>query len=217
LWQIWALNDNSEECYLVDFRIILRRMLQQCLHDLHVKQGDQNALHHEKFIWENLLLPYHLFFMRRRGPMKPLQKLYSYLRNSDVLSCDHGPKHGQPYWKPIWQQFESILFVHRHLRYDHTRKTGLNECNEESNAVHVTFMQLKIRHKKFLIAWKKESHIKIKIKKINWDGLWKRSQWPHGLRHEPSSPARTLGLWIRIPLEAWMSVCIYSPFVLFRV
>jgi hypothetical protein len=27
-----------------------------------------------------------------------------------------------------------------------------------------------------------------------------------GLRHEMSSPARTLGTWIRIPLKAWMSV-----------
>jgi hypothetical protein len=42
-----------------------------------------------------------------------------------------------------------------------------------------------------------------------------RSQWPRGLRHEPSSPARTLGSWIRIPLKAWMSVCFYSVFVLF--
>jgi hypothetical protein len=32
-----------------------------------------------------------------------------------------------------------------------------------------------------------------------------RSQWPRGLRHEPSSPARTLGSWVGIPLEAWMS------------
>jgi hypothetical protein len=41
-----------------------------------------------------------------------------------------------------------------------------------------------------------------------------RSQWPRGLRHELSSLARTLGLWVRIPLRAWMSVCIYSVFVL---
>jgi hypothetical protein len=34
------------------------------------------------------------------------------------------------------------------------------------------------------------------------------SQWPRGLRHEISSPARTLGSWIRIPLEACMSVCV---------
>jgi hypothetical protein len=29
---------------------------------------------------------------------------------------------------------------------------------------------------------------------------------PRGLRHEPSSPALTLGSWARIPLKAWMSV-----------
>jgi hypothetical protein len=44
-----------------------------------------------------------------------------------------------------------------------------------------------------------------------------RSQWPRGLRHEPSSPAQTLGSWVRIPLEAWMSACVYSVFVLFYV
>jgi hypothetical protein len=42
-----------------------------------------------------------------------------------------------------------------------------------------------------------------------------RSQRPRGLRYEPSLPVGTLGSWIRIPLEAWMSVGIYSVFVLF--
>jgi hypothetical protein len=37
---------------------------------------------------------------------------------------------------------------------------------------------------------------------------------PHGLRHEMSSPARTLGSWVRIPLKAWKFVCIYSLAVL---
>jgi hypothetical protein len=41
-----------------------------------------------------------------------------------------------------------------------------------------------------------------------------RSQWQRGLRHELSSFAQTLGSWVRIPLEAWMSVCVYSTFVL---
>jgi hypothetical protein len=36
------------------------------------------------------------------------------------------------------------------------------------------------------------------------------SQWPRGVRHELSAPARTLGSWVRIPLETWMSVCVYS-------
>jgi hypothetical protein len=41
-----------------------------------------------------------------------------------------------------------------------------------------------------------------------------RSQWPRGLRHELSLLTQTLGLWVRIPLEAWMTVCVYSVFML---
>jgi hypothetical protein len=42
----------------------------------------------------------------------------------------------------------------------------------------------------------------------------RRSQWANGLRHEMSSPAQKLGSWVQIPLETWMSVCVYSVFVL---
>jgi hypothetical protein len=42
-------------------------------------------------------------------------------------------------------------------------------------------------------------------------------QWPRRLRHELSSPAQTLWSWVRFQLEAWMSVCVYSVFVLFCV
>jgi hypothetical protein len=42
-------------------------------------------------------------------------------------------------------------------------------------------------------------------------------QWPLGLRHEPSLPAQTLGSWVWIPFVAWISVCVYSVFVLFSV
>jgi hypothetical protein len=41
-----------------------------------------------------------------------------------------------------------------------------------------------------------------------------RSQWPRGLRHELSSPAQILGSWVRIPLGAWISVCVYPMIVL---
>jgi hypothetical protein len=44
----------------------------------------------------------------------------------------------------------------------------------------------------------------------------RRSKWPRSLRNEPSSPARTLGSWVRIPLKAWMSVCVYSACVVLR-
>jgi hypothetical protein len=36
-------------------------------------------------------------------------------------------------------------------------------------------------------------------------------------KHEMSSPALTLGSWVRIPLKAWISMSVYSVFVLFCV
>jgi hypothetical protein len=42
--------------------------------------------------------------------------------------------------------------------------------------------------------------------------LLSRSQWRRSLRHEMSSFTRTLGLWVRIPLAAWIFVCLYSLF-----
>jgi hypothetical protein len=42
----------------------------------------------------------------------------------------------------------------------------------------------------------------------------RRSQWPRGHRHEMPSPAWTLGFWVRIPLNAWMFICVYSVFLL---
>jgi hypothetical protein len=38
----------------------------------------------------------------------------------------------------------------------------------------------------------------------------RRSRWPRGLRHELASPAHTLGSWVRIPVKAQMSMCVYS-------
>jgi hypothetical protein len=35
------------------------------------------------------------------------------------------------------------------------------------------------------------------------------------LRHELPLLAQTLGSWVRIPLEAWISMCVYSVFVLY--
>jgi hypothetical protein len=42
-------------------------------------------------------------------------------------------------------------------------------------------------------------------------------EWETPGLHEQSSPARTLGSWVRIPLEEWMSVCAYSVLLLFCV
>jgi hypothetical protein len=51
----------------------------------------------------------------------------------------------------------------------------------------------------------------------SYPSLSSRSQWPSCLKHEPSSPAWKLAPWVRIPLEAWMSMRVYSVFVLFCV
>jgi hypothetical protein len=42
----------------------------------------------------------------------------------------------------------------------------------------------------------------------------RRLQWPRDVRHEPSSPAVTFGSWVRILLETWISLCVFSVFVL---
>jgi hypothetical protein len=50
---------------------------------------------------------------------------------------------------------------------------------------------------------------RVDISRINYNiFISGPSQWQRGLRHEPSSAARTLGSWVRIPLKAWMfGVC----------
>jgi hypothetical protein len=54
---------------------------------------------------------------------------------------------------------------------------------------------------------------KTNLREIGWGDMDRRLQWACGLRHELSSPDRTLGSCVRISLEAWMSVCVYSVFV----
>jgi hypothetical protein len=46
--------------------------------------------------------------------------------------------------------------------------------------------------------------------------LLRRSQWPRGPKHEPSSPARKPGSWVRIPLR-YGCLCAFILFVLFCV
>jgi hypothetical protein len=67
----------------------------------------------------------------------------------------------------------------------------------------------------FIAIYKRVLHKQIKLRncytrKADHTG-------PRGLIHEPSSLSRTLGSLVRIPLEAWISVCVYSVFVLFCV
>jgi hypothetical protein len=47
--------------------------------------------------------------------------------------------------------------------------------------------------------------------------FYRRSQEPRGLRREPSSPDRTLGSWVRTPLQVRMSVCVFCVCVVLCV
>jgi hypothetical protein len=59
----------------------------------------------------------------------------------------------------------------------------------------------------------KEVETQKKIKFSDGSSCTSRSQWPRGFRHEIFSLSRILESWVRIPLKAWMSVCVYSVFV----
>jgi hypothetical protein len=47
--------------------------------------------------------------------------------------------------------------------------------------------------------------------------MYGRPQWPRGLKHEMSPSAWTLGLWVRVPHQTLMSVCVYSLILLSSV
>jgi hypothetical protein len=54
----------------------------------------------------------------------------------------------------------------------------------------------------------------------SWISVASRSQWPLGLRHELSSPAATLGSWVRIPLRhgclCVCSVCVCVKLLIYK-
>jgi hypothetical protein len=63
---------------------------------------------------------------------------------------------------------------------------------EQGNAVEQNILQLAYRFRGVL-----KQHVGVD------------AQWPRGLRHELSWHTQTLGSWVRIPLKAWMSVCLF--------
>jgi hypothetical protein len=48
------------------------------------------------------------------------------------------------------------------------------------------------------------------IERFNYE--LKSCKADHSLQHEMSSLARGMGSWVRIPLKAWMSLCVYCVF-----
>jgi hypothetical protein len=66
------------------------------------------------------------------------------------------------------------------------------------------------------VAWSRYGvfRLRILVNFVQDLRIWSRSLCPRGLRHKLTSLDRTLGSWVRIPLTACMSVCVYSVFVL---
>ena len=78
------------------------------------------------------------------------------------------------------------------------------ERSEIRQNVPSTFICL--QHQKSSVTGRKRSEIANKQIRINGGNVAVcRSQWPRGLRRG-STAARLLGLWVRIPPRAWMSV-----------
>jgi hypothetical protein len=95
-------------------------------------------------------------------------------------------------------------------------QTRLNSANagiSKSN----TFPNLKTKHKTnttYILVMVFVHHLIYNEKFSQFELLnvilsTRRSQWLRGPRHELSSLARTMGSWVRSPLEVWMSICVY--------
>jgi hypothetical protein len=101
---------------------------------------------------------------------------------------------------PMFSSYLNYLFIN----VQHVYKThGTFITNKKECGVFISYY--------FLIAVKLKSDYEILI--LSGIGFCCRSRWSRDLRHERherSLPARTLGPCFRIPLEAWMSVCVYS-------
>jgi hypothetical protein len=114
---------------------------------------------------------------------------------------------------------ETSVDVHRSTRRYSPEDRTLHACNA---FIYTLITSFKISCVKILFALLNFYSKSFTVTEGKWDLIGRRrfkcrSQWPRGLSHEPSSLARTLGSWVRIPLEAWISVCVYSVFVLFCV
>jgi hypothetical protein len=77
-----------------------------------------------------------------------------------------------------------------------------------------TALLLRICCFKFTNKLTLEANIEIIKRFVDTSYKKSRSQWPLNLRYEMSSRSQTLGSWVRIPLDASMSVRVASMFML---
>jgi hypothetical protein len=80
---------------------------------------------------------------------------------------------------------------------------------KERSTVETNEIMKTAAHRSEAWCWRKF----LSLCRVFWCLSW-RSWCAAALRHELFSASQTLRSWVRIPLNAWMSVCIYSVFVL---
>jgi hypothetical protein len=116
--------------------------------------------------------------------------------------------------KVVFQEFRTTR------RFHNNRQASCNTPLAETFRIAVLSLYLA------KLNFQKQTHVIITDKGTGFCKIWYlillrtvscRSQWPRGQRHEPSSSAPTLWPWVRIPLEIWMPMWVYSVFVLFCV
>jgi hypothetical protein len=106
---------------------------------------------------------------------------------SSLTFSNHWTKNGST--SPWTGSYNEILLPHFHKIWN-TRKKGTHRFPNKNSVVQTM---------KVLTTY----HSYVRMSRC-------RSQWSRGLTHELSSLVRTLGSWVRISVEACVSMCIYS-------
>ena len=114
------------------------------------------------------------------------------LPHSHVPTTCHCPEPDKSSPFPHPTSWRSILILSSHLRLG--LPSGLFPSGFPTETLHATLLPPYVPHAPPIsLIW-------------SCDQIGGRSQWPRGQRRR-SAAARLLRLWVRIPPEAWMSVC----------
>jgi hypothetical protein len=134
--------------------------------------------------WLNLRYSRHLPGETFRVLSKFIQvaTLFMCIREMSRFNLNQGP--GFPHFETFPQFFQTNARIVQEIRPRMFTSTSFPVHYSPSS-----------NHSTLYKFWVKQ----IPNKKLRWYAF-RRSQWPRNLRHEHSSPAQTLGSWVRIPL-----------------
>jgi hypothetical protein len=121
------------------------------------------------------------------------------------FECPQSNRNVQP-WKNTRYRFDEILLAF--LAF-FLKMTSAEEREATAGIINTTCKQLVA----YVIMFSRSTYT-ILLRLYIRVYAHRRSQWQRGLKHKPSSLVRKLGSWVRIPLEACMSVFIrFSAFL----